>query len=103
MSTSSKFSALLDKPFHVDKWVEDNILGLDANADTSSWKDNQLMRDSVHFGVSLLGEAASVARVGPGWVKEMFKNGVYPEHMTHRKLRYLPEHSDLKMLKKHKS
>lgn len=100
MANSSKFSSFLDHPIHVDKWVEENILGLDANANTSSWIDNQLMRDSVHFGVSLLGEALSVARVGPGWVKEMFKHGVYPDHMTHRKLRYLPEHSDIKMLKK---
>jgi pimeloyl-ACP methyl ester carboxylesterase len=99
MSKSSKFTALLDEPFKVDKWIEENILGLDGNADTSTWVDNQLLRDSVHFGVSLLGEAASVARVAPGWIKEMFKNGVYPDHMTHKKLRYLPEHSNLKMLK----
>jgi pimeloyl-ACP methyl ester carboxylesterase len=100
MSRAQKFSSWLDKPIVVDKWVEENILGLDANADQSSWKDNQLLRDSVHFGISLLGEAAGVAQVGPGWLKEMFKNGVYPDRMTHRKLRYMPENGDLKMLKK---
>lgn len=97
---SQKFSAWLDQPIIVDKWVEDNILGLDANANKSSWRDNQLLRDSVHFGISLLGEAAGVAQVGPGWIKEMFKNGVYPDRMTHRKLRYMPENGDINMLRK---
>ena len=100
MSNAPKFSSLLDKPIILDKWIEDNILGLDANADASTWRDSQLLRDSVHFGAALLNEATGVARVGPGWLKEMFKNGVYPDRMTHRKLRYLPEHADLKMLKK---
>lgn len=99
-SRTSKFSSWLDQPIIVDKWVEENILGLDAHADKSKWKDSQLLRDSVHFGVSLVNEALGVAQVGPGWVKEMFRNGVYPDHMTHRKLRYMPENGNLEMLKK---
>ncbi len=100
MSRNEKFSAWLDQPVIVDKWVEENILGLDANADKSSWNDSQLLRDSVHFGISLFGEAVGAAKMAPGLVTEMFRNGVYPEHMRHRKLRYLPENSDIKMLKK---
>jgi len=103
MSEVSRISSLLeklDKPFHVDRWVEENILGLDSNADVSSWRDTQLVRDSAHFGVALLGEAVGVARMGPGWVKEIVRNGIYPDRMTHRKLRYLPESSDLNMLKR---
>lgn len=100
MTEMSKLSSLFEKPFVVDEWVEKNILGLDGKAEVSAWRDNQLLRDSVHFGVSLLGELASVVNVGPGWVKEIVKNGVYPDRMTFRKLPYLPERADIKMLRK---
>lgn len=41
----------------------------------------------------------AVLRVGPGFLGELFRSGVYPSQMTFRKLPYLPERSELRRLR----
>ncbi len=59
----------------------------------------RLAIEAAHFGRALLGEANAAWRVGPGYVTELLRSGVYPEQMTFRKLPYLPERSDLDHLR----
>ncbi len=93
----------MSEPIRIDRWVDDNILRVDREPGKSAKPadefQQQLVRDGVHFMVSLLGEARGIAAAGPGWLGEVLRNGFYPDHMTFRKLPYLPERADLKMLK----
>lgn len=59
----------------------------------------RLVKEFLHFGTSLLGEAIGLFTVAPGFAREAFRSGVYPGQITFRKLPYRRELADLARLR----
>lgn len=87
------------KAIKIDRWIDRNLLRFEGPVEQQS-DEKRLLRDTTHFAVSLLSEGQSAIQALPGYLSEWFRNGFYPEQITYRKLPYLPERSDLNMLRK---
>lgn len=59
----------------------------------------RLVKELLHFGTSLVGEAIGLSKVAPSFAREAFRGGVYPGQITFRKLPYRRELSDLARLR----
>lgn len=88
------------KAIKIDRWLDRNVLNFEGPVEQHT-DQQRFVRDAAHFGMSLISEGQSALAAVPGYVSEWFKNGFYPEQMTFRKLPYLPERSDLGMLRKY--
>jgi len=87
-----------DRAVEIDTWIDRDVLKLDA-AGAELDPKKRVLRDAVHFSVSLLSELRCAVGAAPGFVGEVARTGLYPEHITFRKLPYHPERSNLKLLK----
>ena len=99
MPTPPKGPRLLAKrPPRVDEVVDRLLLRLTPAAYPISLP-RRVVRDAVHFSVSLASELTGVVRAAPAFLGELTREGLYPERMTARKLPYRPEVADLAVLR----
>lgn len=87
-----------NRAVEIDTWIDRDILKIEALDDALDPK-KRVLRDAVHFSVSLLSELRCALSAAPGFVAEIARTGLYPDHITFRKLPYHPERSNLKLLK----
>ncbi|RMF13530.1 MAG: hypothetical protein D6761_10950 [Candidatus Dadabacteria bacterium] len=88
-----------EQAVQIDRWLDQKVLRFEGPIEQQSTRDRWI-RDTAHFGISLLSELRSIGAAAPGYLAEWLRNGFYPEQMTFRKLPYLPERADLAMLKR---
>lgn len=87
---------LTRRPVAVDRWIDQQLF---PRARRDMGRGERVARDVLHFGVSLASEITGVLGATPGFVRELWRSGVYPEFMRFRKLPFRPEMSDLTVLR----
>ena len=60
----------------------------------------RLVRNTFHFGTSVIREAEAIRDAAPGYIDEIKRHRMYPQGISFRKLQRNPKNADLKMLKR---